>query len=88
MTHSSLCCMPIVTLLVGLLVLSIGFNYIFLEKIDYLTKIVGSDDMPVSQYELKHMMKEVDRLSKEQYIIEKSDTKYDTKTKQPIGNNF
>lgn len=88
MTNRSLCCMPIVTLLVGLLVLSIGFNYVFLEKIDHLTKIINSDDAPVSNYELKQMMKEIERLSKEQYRINKPDIKYNTKTKEPIDNNF
>jgi hypothetical protein len=85
MTHRSLCCMPIVTLLVGLLVLSIGFNYVFLEKIDKLSKIVNATTSPVSDDELKQLMKEVERLSKEEYM---NNLQYDVKTKQPIQNDF
>lgn len=85
MTHRSLCCMPIVTLLVGLLVLSIGFNFIYLEKITKLNNIIANVSSPVDDDELKKLMEEVKRLSKETYT---ADTKYDTKTREPIKNDF
>jgi hypothetical protein len=85
MTHRSLCCMPIVTLLVGLLVLSVGFNFIFLEKINKLSNIVNTITSPVDDNELKQMMKEVGRLSKQEYM---NNLQYDIKTKQPIRNDF
>jgi hypothetical protein len=85
MTHRSLCCMPIVTLLVGLLVLSVGFNWIFLEKINQLHHIVNSITSPVDNDELKKLMEEVKRLSKQTYT---SGTKYDIKTREPIKNDF
>ena len=85
MTHRSLCCMPLVTFLVGLLVLSVGFNWIFIEKINKLHHIVNSITSPVDDNELKKLMEEVKRLSKETYT---SGTKYDTKTREPIKNDF
>jgi len=85
MTHRSLCCMPIVTLLVGLLVLSIGFNLIFVEKINKLNHVVNSVTSPVDDDELKKLMEEIKRLSKQTYT---SGTKYDTKTREPIQNDF
>lgn len=85
MTHRSLCCMPIVTLLVGLLVLSVGFNWIFLEKINQLHHIVNSITSPVDDDELNKLMEEVKRLSTQTYT---SGTKYDTKTREPIQNDF
>jgi hypothetical protein len=85
MTHRSLCCMPIVTLLVGLLVLSVGFNFVFLEKINKLSSIVNTITSPVDDDELKQIIKEVERLSKEEYM---NNLQYDVKTKQPIQNDF
>jgi hypothetical protein len=77
--------MPIVTLLVGLLVLSIGFNLIFVEKINKLNHVVNSVTSPVDDDELKKLMEEIKRLSKQTYT---SGTKYDTKTREPIQNDF
>lgn len=90
MTHRSLCCMPIVTLLVGLLVLSVGFNFIFVEKINRLNHIVNTITSPVNDEELNKLMEEVKRLSKQEYMnnIKDSNTKYDLKTRQPIKNDF
>ena len=85
MNNRSLCCMPIVTLLVGLLVLSIGFNLIFVEKINKLNHVVNSVTSPVDDDELKKLMEEVKRLSKQTYT---SGTKYDIKTREPIQNDF
>jgi hypothetical protein len=77
--------MPIVTLLVGLLVLSTGFNFVFLEKINKLSNIVNTITSPVDEDELKKLMEEVKRLSKQEYM---NNLKYDIKTKQPIHNDF
>jgi hypothetical protein len=77
--------MPIVTLLFGLLVLSIGFNWVFLEKINKLNHVVNTITSPVDDDELKKLMEEVKRLSKQTYT---SGTKYDTKTREPIQNDF
>jgi hypothetical protein len=77
--------MPIVTLLVGLLVLSVGFNFIFVEKINKLNHIVNTITSPVDDAELKKLMEEVKRLSKQTYT---SGTKYDIKTREPIKNDF
>jgi len=85
MTHRSLCCMPLVTLLVGLLVLSVGFNWIFFDKINKLNHIVNSITSPVNDDELKKLMEEVKRLSTQTYT---SGTKYDIKTREPIKNDF
>ena len=85
MTHRSLCCMPIVTLLFGLLVLSVGFNFIFVEKINKLNHAVSTITSPVNDDELKKLMEEIKRLSKQTYT---SGTKYDTKTREPIQNDF
>ena len=85
MTHRSLCCMPIVTLLIGLLVLSVGFNFVFIEKINKLSNIVNTITAPVDDDELKNLMEEIKRLSKQEYM---NNLKYDIKTKQPIHNDF
>ncbi len=85
MTNRSLCCMPIVTLLVGLLVLSFGFNLVFLDKINKLSNIINTITSPVKDNELKKLMEEVERLSKQEYT---NNLKYDVKTKQPIKNDF
>ena len=85
MTHRSLCCMPLVTLLFGLLVLSVGFNWIFIEKINKLNHVVNTITSPVDDVELQKLMEEVKRLSKETYT---SGTKYDIKTREPIKNDF
>jgi predicted PurR-regulated permease PerM len=85
MTHRSLCCMPIVTLLIGLLVLSVGFNFVFIEKINKLSNIVNTMTAPVDDDELKNLMEEIKRLSKQEYM---NNLKYDIKTKQPIHNDF
>jgi hypothetical protein len=77
--------MPIVTLLVGLLVLSVGFNLIFFEKINRLSNIVNTITSPVDDDELKKIIEEVDRLSKQEYT---NNLQYDVKTKQPIKNDF
>jgi hypothetical protein len=77
--------MPIVTLLVGLLILSIGFNWIFLDKINRLNYIANQITSPVDDDELKKLMEEVKRLSKETY---RADTRYDTKTRESIKNDF
>ncbi len=85
MTHRSLCCMPIVTLMIGLLVLSVGFNFVFIEKINKLSNIVNTITAPVDDDELKNLMEEIKRLSKQEYM---NNLKYDIKTKQPIHNDF
>ena len=85
MTNRSLCCMPVVTLLVGLLVLSVGFNLIFLEKINRLSDIINTITSPVNDIELKKIMEEMERLSNQKYT---NNPQYDTKTKQPIKNDF
>jgi hypothetical protein len=85
MTHRSLCCMPIVTLLVGLFVLSVGFNFVFLKKINKLSNIVNTMTSPVDNDELQKMMEEVQRLSKKEYT---NNLQYDIKTKKPIKNDF
>jgi Tfp pilus assembly protein PilO len=77
--------MPIVTLLIGLLVLSIGFNFVFIEKINKLSNIVNTMTAPVDDDELKNLMEEIKRLSKQEYM---NNLKYDIKTKQPIHNDF
>jgi hypothetical protein len=80
--------MPLVTLLTGLLVLSVGFNYIFVEKINKLHHIVNSITSPVDDVELKKLMEEVKRLSKQKYTNNDSTIQYDIKTKEPISNDF
>jgi hypothetical protein len=85
MAHRSLCCMPILTLLFGLFVLSVGFNVVFVEKIKRLTNIVNTITSPVDKDELTKMMEEVERLSTKEYT---NNLKYDVKTKQPITNDF
>jgi hypothetical protein len=89
MTHRSPY-LPVVTLLFGLLVLSVGFNFIFIEKINRLSHIVNTITSPVDHDELKKIMEEVKRLSKQKYTVDTKDSnmKYDTKTKEPIINNF
>ena len=88
MTHRSLCCMPMLTLLTGLLVLSVGFNWIFVEKINKLHNIVNRITSPVDDLELEKIMEEVKRLSKQKYTSDDSDVQYDIKTKEPISNDF
>ena len=88
MTHRSLCCMPLVTLLTCLLVLSVGFNYVFIQKIDKLYNIVNRITSPVDDLELEKVMEEVKRLSKQKYTNNDSDVQYDIKTKEPISNDF
>ena len=88
MTHRSLYCMPLVTLLTGLLVLSVGFNYVFIQKIDKLYNIVNRITSPVDDLELEKVMEEVKRLSKQKYTNNDSKIQYDVKTKQPISNDF
>jgi len=77
--------MPIVTLMIGLLVLSVGFNFVFIEKINKLSNIVNTMTAPVDDDELKNLMEEIKRLSKQEYM---NNLKYDIKTKQPIHNDF
>jgi hypothetical protein len=81
MTHRSPY-LPLVTLLFGLLVLSVGFNFVFVEKINKLSHIVNTISSPVDDDELKKITEEINRLSKESY------TKYDIKTKEPIKNDL
>lgn len=88
MTHRSLCCMPLVTLLTGLLVLSVGFNWIFVEKINKLHNIVNRITSPVDDLELEKLMEEIKRLSKQKYTSDDSDVQYDIRTKEPISNDF
>jgi hypothetical protein len=73
------------TLLTGLLVLSVGFNWIFVEKINKLNHVVSIITSPVNDDELKKLIEEVKRLSKQTYT---SGTKYDIKTREPIQNDF
>ena len=80
--------MPLVTLLTGLLVLSVGFNYVFIQKIDKLYNIVNRITSPVDDLELEKVMEEVKRLSKQKYTNNDSDVQYDIKTKEPISNDF
>lgn len=58
------------TVLIGLILLSIGFNIILIRQIKYLQY-----GPPVSDKELKELMKEVKRLSS---------VKYDIKTRKVI----
>ncbi len=88
MTHRSLCCMPLVTLLTGLLVLSVGFNYLYIQKINRLHNIVNRITSPVDDIELKKLMEEVKRLSKQKYTNNDSTIQYDIKTKEPISHDF
>jgi hypothetical protein len=74
MTHRSPY-LPVITFLVGLLCLSVGFNILFLNKINKLYKIVNTISQPVSDQELKELMEEVKRLS---------NAKYDIKTRKII----
>lgn len=85
MKHFSLHCTSIVTILVSLLVLSVGFNYIFIDKINKLNYIINKINCPVDDNELEKMMAEIKRLSKKTYT---ADTKYDIKTREPIKNDF
>ena len=80
--------MPLVTLLTGLLVLSVGFNYVFIQKIDKLYNIVNRITSPVDDLELEKVMEEVKRLSKQKYTSDDSTIQYDIKTKEPISNDF
>jgi hypothetical protein len=80
--------MPLVTLLTGLLVLSVGFNWIFVEKINKLHNIVNRITSPVDDLELEKLIEEVKRLSKQKYTSDDSDVQYDIKTKEPISNDF
>ena len=80
--------MPLVTLLTGLLVLSVGFNYVFIQKIDKLYNIVNRITSPVDDLELEKVMEEIKRLSKQKYTNNDSDVQYDIKTKEPISNDF
>ena len=80
--------MPLVTLLTGLLVLSVGFNYVFIQKIDKLYNIVNRITSPVDDLELEKVMEEVKRLSKQKYTNNDSEIQYDIKTKEPISNDF
>lgn len=68
MTNRSLCCLPTVTLLFGLLCLSIGFNVIFIEQINRSSPTDGAINSPVNDDELKKTMEEVKRLSKQTYV--------------------
>ena len=88
MTHRSLCCMPLVTLLTGLLVLSVGFNYLYNQKINRLHNIVNRITSPVDDVELKKLMEEVKRLSNQKYTNNDSNIQYDIKTKEPISHDF
>lgn len=83
-------CLPIITMLIGLLVLSFGFNIIFWSRLTTLSNIVNTITSPVDDEELQKLMEEVKRLSKQEYTTNTRDfdTKYDTKTKEPIYNNF
>jgi hypothetical protein len=80
--------MPLVTLLTGLLVLSVGFNWIFVEKINKLHNIVNRITSPVDDLELEKLMEEIKRLSKQKYTSDDSDVQYDIRTKEPISNDF
>lgn len=88
MTHRSLCCMPLVTLLTSLLVLSVGFNYVFIQKIDRLYNIANRITSPVNDIELEKVMEEVKRLSKQKYTNNDSTIQYNIKTKEPISHDF
>jgi hypothetical protein len=69
--------------LVGALMLSVGFNMIFIGTINKYHNI--TNNTPVSNQELKQMMTEIDRLSTQEYTNhKKNNTKYDIKTKEPI----
>lgn len=70
---------PLLTILIGLLVLSIGMNLVFYQRIDNLNKTISHTTSPVSEEELKEYEKEIDRLSNIQY---------DIKTKKPIKNDL
>lgn len=70
---------PILTIVAGLLTLSIGLNIIFYQRIGVLDKTITHTMSPVSELELQKFQKEIDRLSNIQY---------DVKTKKPIKNDF
>ncbi len=87
MTHRSPY-LPLVTLLFGLLVLSVGFNFVFIEKINKLSHTVNTISSPVDNNELKKIMEEINRLSKQTYTNNDSTIQYNIKTKEPISNDF
>ena len=70
---------PLLTTVTGLLVLSMGFNIVFFQKINDLNKTITHTMSPVSELDLQKFQKEIDRLSNIQY---------DVKTKQPIKNDL
>lgn len=70
---------PIITIISGLLTLSIGLNILFYQRIILLDKIIIHTTRPVSKQELEKIQEEIDRLSNIQY---------DVKTKEPIHNDF
>lgn len=86
MTHRSFH-LPIYTMLIGLLTISIGFNIIAFNHFREI-QIANKSNSPVSDQELHRMMEEVKRLSKSTYTNSDSDIQYDIKTKEPISNDF
>lgn len=68
---------PLLTIVAGLLTLSVGLNIVFYQRIIVLDKTITHTMSPVSELELQKFQKEIDRLSNIQY---------DVKTKQPVKN--
>lgn len=80
--------LTIYTLLVGLILISFGYNLIAFSYLNQLQQVVGSDNPPVEDEELRKMMEEVKRLSKQTYTNRDSGIQYDSKTKEPISRDF
>lgn len=87
MTHRSFH-LPIYTMLIGLLITSIGFNILAFNHIRETQQIANKSNCPVSDQELHNMMEEVKRLSKQTYTNNDPTIQYDIKTKEPISNDF
>ena len=75
--------LPLVVLLSGMLLLSVGFNLIYISRIYSLDKISHNSNSPVSENELHNMMKEIKRLSNQTYTHQQ----FDAKTREPINSN-
>ena len=77
----------ILVMLLTLLVLSIGFNIVLVQKNIKLTNTFNKTQSYVSETELTDIQKEIEYLSKQNFIEKSTDNiQYDVKTKKPINN--
>jgi hypothetical protein len=77
----------ILVMLLTLLVLSIGFNIVLVQKNIKLTNNFNKTQSYVSETELTDIQKEIEYLSKQNFIEKSTDNiQYDVKTKKPINN--